>query len=149
MNYSTSIFLINKSVRAVKVSYEPEPGRPDEPKTGALYIFKTFDPTIVPKDLVIIPTDTRWFMTIGRVEEVDVDVDFDSTIQLKWIVGKVDRPSYDTILAKEGEAIAAIRSAEVRRKREELAKNLFADNEELAKLSIVTSAPTLPSPPSS
>lgn len=138
MNYSTAVFLINKSARAVKVSYEPDPARPDEAIPGKTYIFKTLDPTIAVRDFVIIPTDTRWQMTIGRVEEVDVEVDFDAPIQLKWIIGRVDLASHNTVLAQEAQAITSIRSAEIRRKRDELARDLFADNDALRALPIAT-----------
>lgn len=138
MNYSIAVFLINKSARAVKVSYEPDPARPGEAMPSKTYIFKTLDPTVAVRDLVIIPTDTRWQMTVARVEEVDIEVDFDSSIQLKWIIGRVDVAGYNTVLAQETQAITSIRSAEIRRKRDELARDLFADNDALRTLPIAT-----------
>lgn len=147
MNYSTAVFLINKTVRAIRVSYEPDGTRADEAKAGSLAVFKSFDGDLKPKDLVVVPTDTRWRMTVARVEEVDVDVDFDGTTELKWIIGRVDRRAFEDVLVREAEAISAIRSAEVRRKREELAKALFADNDALRNLPIATADRPLPSPP--
>lgn len=136
MNYSTAVFLINKTVRAVTVSYEPSPSDPNVGHNPM--VFKTLDQSIKPKDMVVIPTDTRWKMTMGRVEAVDVDVDFDSPTQIKWLMGNFDKGAYELVLAQEQDAITAIRSAEVRQKREALAKALFADNEGLKSLPIAS-----------
>lgn len=145
MNYSTAIFLVNKDARAVSVSYDRSAdGKGVQPFTP----FKTFDRKLKVGDLVIIPTDTRHLMTVGRVEEVDVEVDFDSGVQMKWLVDAVDTGAYHSILSQEGEAIQAMKSAEQRSKREELARKLLADNPDLEGLSIVTAtAPALAAPP--
>jgi hypothetical protein len=143
MNYSTAILLIDPSVRAVSVSYEIDAnGKGKAP----FYKFKTVDRTIDPGDYVNIPTDTRHGMTAARVEEVDVAVDFESSEQLKWVVGKVDRTGFDAILKREADVIASIRSAEDRARREELAKKLLADNPALAGFSLGDAA-ALPAPP--
>lgn len=145
MNYSTAILLVNKDVRVVGVSYEVLPdGKGVKPYT----LFKTLDQTIRVGDHVTIPTDTRHKMTVGRVEEVDVEIDFDSPTQIGWLVGRVDTAPYEATLSQEGDAIQAIKSAEQRSKREELARKLLADNPSLEGLSIVTgSGPALVAPP--
>ena len=144
MNYSLAIFLINPNVRAIQVSYEPqEPHR--EPK---VYTFKTFDTTITKGDLVTIPTDTRHKATVAKVEAVDVDVDFDSIIDYKWIISKIDLTENTSILAQEGEAIATIRAAEKRKHREELAKSLLANSgADLSNLSILNHGQQALAPP--
>lgn len=144
MNYSTAIFLVNKDVRAVSVSYERDAnGKGIAP----FYTFKTLEPVAV-GDLVVIPTDTRHLMTVARVEETDVEIDYDSGVQLKWLVHKVEVGPYGNILAQEGAAIEQIKSAEKRAKREELAAKLIADNPDLKGLSFVDPAasPALPAP---
>lgn len=145
MNYSTAIFLVNKDVRAVAVSYD----RSSDGKGVAPFTtFKTLDRSVAVGDMVVIPTDTRHMMTVGRVEETDVEIDFDSGVQIKWLIDKVDPTVHAGLVAQEGEAIQAIKSAEARSKREELARKLLADNPDLQGLSIVNAAGSaLPAPP--
>lgn len=121
MNYSTAVFLINDKVRAVQVSYEEPTKNPT--------VFKTLDPAMKVDDLVVVPTHTRHKMTVCKVIATDVDVDFDSKDQMSWIVSKVDRDTYDQILSQEEVAIASVRAAEVKKKREELRSNLAGLNE--------------------
>ena len=144
MNYSTAIFLIRKDIRAVSVSYEVDAeGKGIRP----FVTFKTADHTVAAGDYVIIPTDTRHKMTVARVEEVDLDIDFNSAKQVDWLVGSVDRGVYDEILEREGEAIAAIKSAEKRRLQDELKEKLLADNPDLQMLGTIDITPALPGPP--
>ena len=145
MNYSLAVFLINTSVRAVSVSYEPDPTKPTAGK-APFYTYKTMDASIAPGDLVTIPTNTRWNMTVARVEAVDVDVNFDDNINYKWLFGKIDSAAHDAVLAQETDAIATIRAAEKRRRREELARDLIKNNEELLGLSITNIPSALPAP---
>lgn len=124
MNYSTAIFLVNRDVRAVLVTYEPDiPNQAQQPRT----MFKTMDPTIKVDDYVVVPTNTRHLATVVKVTDVDVEVDYDSTKDVQLIICQVDRSNYNHVLAMEASAIQAIKSAETRKKREELAKNLLAD----------------------
>ena len=131
MNYTTAILLIRKDVRVVTVSYEADPvtGK----AIGTQYSFKTVDPTLEVGDYVVVPTSTRHNATVCRVEAVDVEVDFDSNAQLKWIISKLDKSHYDEIVAKEEEIIVSVKKAEKRRRQEELAEKLIADNPELAE----------------
>ncbi len=133
MNYSMAIFLINNRARAIR-------GRYDQNSTGAkATMFKTLDPEISVDDFVIVETDTRFLMTIVKVEEVNVDVDFDSSETVRWVIGRVDRSNHDLTLTQEQEAISAIKSAELRKKREGLRKAMLADHDdEIKKLPIYT-----------
>lgn len=120
MNYSTAVFLINQKVRAVAVNYEP-----GEKKVT---VFKTLDETIVKDDYVVVPTDTRHKFTVSRVVEADVDVDFDSSEQMAWVVARVDRAAYDRTLRQEEDAVRVVKSAEIRKKREDLAAAMLKDH---------------------
>ena len=126
MNYSTAVFLINKHVRAVVATYE---AGENAPRTT----FKTLDPSIMAGDLVIVPTDTRHKMTVVKIVETDVDVDFDGTATMHWVIGKVDDEPYKKVLAQETSAIATIKSAELRQKRDNLRNALFKDHQETLK----------------
>ncbi len=133
MNYSTAVMLLNPAVRAIACSYEPGP-KGGKPST---YVFKTLDPAIKPGDYVVVPTETRWEMTINRVEEVDVEFDFDSSVQLKWIIDRIDAGGIQKILDEEAKAIEIIKKAENRKKREDLRANVAAlRTEELQNLEL-------------
>lgn len=135
MNYSTAVFLINKNVRAVMCTYEAdETGKPPAKRE----MFKTLDPSIKVNDLVVVPTNTRHHMTVTKVVEVDVEIDFDSTVPVDWLVARVDRAPYDTVLAQEAQAITAIHSAERTRKRNELRDAMLADSAEALKALPIT-----------
>ena len=135
MNYSSAVMLINENIRAVHVVYEPD----QEGKVlQTRYTFKTLDKTIQPGDLVVAPTDTRHNFTVVKVVAVDVEVDFESSVQLKWLAGKVDLTEYEAVVAKESEWIDVLKQSEKRRKREEIKKNMFDiyEDTEFNKLAI-------------
>lgn len=125
MNYSSAVFLINKNVRAIKCTYDAKDKSGTEPQG---YTFKTLDGSIAPDDLVVVPTDTRHGFTVVKVSEVDIDVDLDSTIQLKWIVSKVDKVAYEKTLTDEAQAIKVIRMAEFANKRNALREGMLGAN---------------------
>lgn len=119
MNYSTVVFLINPKARAVQCRFN---------SGGALYTYKTLDPTIKKGDTVVVPSGVAPSgFKIVTVAETDVDVDPENPLQFKWIVGKVDLAAFEAVKAAEAAAIAKIREAETRRKREELAEKLLAN----------------------
>lgn len=122
MNTSTAIFLINPNARAVSCIYEAE-GSKQTP-----YIFKTLDQSIKVNDLVVVPTDTRHNLTVVKVVEVDVDLDIDTPHQIKWVIGKVDLATHNELLELEADALAKIKASQLRKKREQLAKDLLDDH---------------------
>ena len=124
MNYSTAIFLINEHARAVAVCYEPD---------GKRTIFKTLDPEVEVDDLVVVETDTRHGYTVCKVVEVDIDLDMDSQQDVRWIVSRLDTSHHDELRGQETEAIKAIKSAELRKKREDLRNAMFKDHTETLK----------------
>lgn len=135
-NYTKSIFLINQSARPVMVVYD-EVNVPGNKKM----MFKTLDASIKKDDLVVVPTTTRHNMTVCKVIDTDVDVDYDSPEEILWIVQKVDQESYKTIIEQEQVAISVIRKSETKRKRADLAKVFLANNEELASLPLADIKP--------
>lgn len=136
MNYSTAIFLVNDAVRCVEVSYDQVEDRTGKRVPTNLVSFKTLDADLAKDDLVIIPTDTRYGFTVGKVTRVDLDVDFDSPQQMRWVVGKVDTDFIEDVTKQEEKAMAAIRHAEVKTKKQELAEKLHRHNPDLAGLSL-------------
>lgn len=122
MNNSTAVFLINKDVRAVLTIYEAE--TPHSP-TAKRAMFKTLDQTIKAGDFVVVPTETRHKMTVVKVVEVDVEVDFESPVQVGWIIGTVERIDYEETLKRETAFIEAVKAAEKRKKQDELREALL------------------------
>lgn len=128
MNYTTAVMLINRNIRAVKATYEEK---------GPATLFKTLDQTIAVDDLVVVVTDTRHKMTVVKVTEVDVDVDFGSATPVSWVVDRVDPIKHENLINEEARAVSVIKAAELRNKREEMASKLLAlKTDELDKLSI-------------
>lgn len=142
MNYSTAVMLINPNIRAIKTIYKPDAihtngkSQMNEPRV----IYKTLDKDIKKGDLVVVETHTRHGMTAVLVEEVDVDVDFESDIQVCWVVDKVNTGQLKTIQTEEGKWIDALKASEKRRKREEIKKNMLAmyDDAGIEKLAIAS-----------
>ena len=122
MNTSTAIFLINPHARAVNCIYEAE-GSKQTP-----YTFKTLDQNIKVNDMVVVPTDTRHNLTVVKVVEVDVDLDIDAPNQIKWIIGRVDLATHTELLELEADALAKIKASQLRKKREQLTKDLLDDH---------------------
>ena len=142
MNYSTAVMLFNADIRAVRVSYDPND------KIGAdvkSYLFKTLDPNIKEGDFVAIPTDTRHKITIGKVEEVDAEVDFDDATEIKWIVSLVPTKEHESILKDEQQWISEMKKAQNRKKKEDIKKNMVemyqADGSNLDVLAIAGRKP--------
>lgn len=130
MNYSTAIMLVNENIRAVRCVYEPQKTGAPEPKH---YLFKTLDATIEVGDLVVVPSTTRFNRAVVKVLEVDAEVDYDSSVQIEWIVGKLNNADYAAIKKAENEAIDKIKAAEKLRKKKELASKLFEHDAQLLK----------------
>ena len=135
MNYSTALMLINNNIRAIRCTYEPDVENRLSPRT----LFKTLDKSIVVGDFVVVPTNTRHKMTVVQVVEVDADVDFDSDVQVEWIICKVSIADHLQITAEEERAIKSIKDAEKLRKRNGLRDSLLAhESETLKSLPIAT-----------
>lgn len=126
MNYSTAIFLINKHVRGVLATYEDE-------NNAKRTLFKTLDAKLKVGDYVVVPTDTRHKMTVCKVVETDVDVDFDSHLPVQWVITRIEHEPYEALLAQENKAIQVVKSAELRKKRDDLRAAMFADHLETIK----------------
>lgn len=114
MNYSTAVMLINPSIRAVKGQYE-ENGSPET--------FKTIDQDLQIGEMAVVESGTRWNMTTVKISEVDVDVDFDSSKKMGWVVGKVNTDDHEKLKTMEDAAIELIKKGELRKRREDIKKN--------------------------
>src|ERR1035437_9794968 len=116
MNRSTTVFLVNSQVMAVKAVYE------EGAKAG---VFKTFDRDIKKDDLLVVESGTRHGYTTVKVIETNVGIDIqDNTLEVKWVVCKVDLAEYKETLANENEAIEKVKQAEFNKMRRDLMSNL-------------------------
>lgn len=117
-NYSTAIVLVNDKVKLVSCAYELDAN--GKPVSGKTYTFKTFDHTLKEGDLVVVPTETRVGFTVVQVCAVGVELDPYTTIQMKWIVTKVDKDAYTKMLAIEEEGIKVLKEAERAKARKDM-----------------------------
>lgn len=129
MHPSHFILIANPNVLIARCAYnEDKPGVSTD-----LTAFKTLDQSIQPGDYVVIPTNRRHGMTVVRVKSVDPLLKSRYAIKgedkLDWIVAKVDKSAYDTLLKQEGDLIERFAALEVERERQELAKAHLAGAE--------------------
>jgi len=134
MNLTTAIFLVNRDVRGIAVKFGHNMDTTQDIRTA--YTYKSLDQTIKKDDLVIVPSGTGHKFTIARVSDVDVDIDYESSIQYKWIAGKFDPQPYEDLLKKEEKVIEVVRKAEFGRKRKELAAALKESVEGITTLEL-------------
>ena len=128
MNYSSAVMLINANIRAIQTLYQPDTTDSTGRVAGRQVrtLFKTLDPTIAVGDLVIVPSGTRHGFTTNKVEAVDVDVDFENEIEIKWIVDKINLDGYNTTLVEEKKWIDQCKKAEKRDQAQKLKDKMFA-----------------------
>lgn len=131
MDSSKIVFLINDQVRLIRVSYDESHGVPTGSAPGKTYQVKTLDQSVAVDDLVLVETATRHGLTVCKVIEVDLDVDFDDGQPLKWAFQRVDSAAIELIRAQEGEAMKAAARAELKRKRDQLREGIFAEHSEM------------------
>lgn len=137
MNYTTAVMLINPSIRAVRGRYE---------EGGSTEVFKTLDQNLKVDDFAVVESSTRWEMTTVKITEVDVDVDFDSTRNVGWVIQKIDTSAHDDLKKMEASAIDLIKKGELRKRREDIKKNTLdaLSAGEIGKLDIAKlSAPSV------
>lgn len=137
MESSKIVFLLNDQVRAMACTYEEDGPGAMAKRTN----FKTMDETIKAGDFVVVPTTTRHKMTVVKVVETDIDLDFDDPVKIDWIIDVLDLGPHKEMLAKEAEAINAANAAEKRRKREELRASMIANHGEMFKTLQLTTVP--------
>lgn len=134
MDKSRAVFLISDDIRCVMASYEVDHhGKPTSENE-----FKTLDPDIKIGDFVVVETDTRWKMTVCRVEKIDVDPDLDSNEPMRWVVDTVDRRAFNQASKQESDAMTAINQAERRKRRKELREAMALNDEAIKSLPLYT-----------
>lgn len=116
MNLSAAIMLVDKTVRSVRVEYDPD----NKYNNNPMRWFKTIDPDIKDGDLVVVQTNTRYGFTICKVVEIDFPVDFNSSEPWGWIGQKFDKAVFDGVLKIEDGVKARVAKAQENKMRAEL-----------------------------
>ena len=143
-NFSTVIFITNPDdVKAVKCIYEPwpEPRTPaSRPKTQMFKCLVTDDVKV--GDFFVVPSPARNAMSVNEVVETDgVEVDIETTEQISWLICKVDQTDYRHRLALEKNAAERIKSAEKRRRQDEIRAAILKDNPEVQNVVLIDAQP--------
>lgn len=139
MNLSAAIMLVDKTVRPVRVEYDPD----NKYNNNPMFQFKTIDPAIKVGDLVIVQTNTRYGFTICKVVEIDYAVDFHDPRPWGWIGGKFDKEGFDNVLKIEEGVKSRVAKAEENKMRQEIINNMGLgdvsfDDIQLRRLSTAT-----------
>jgi hypothetical protein len=140
MNLNTAIFLYDDNVRAVAVEYEAI----EDNSQRKLAIFKTFDDTLKPGDIVAVPTSTRVGFTACRVVEADHQVDLDTKTPIPWIAGKLNIEAFAKLKDQEQTFLAAMRRVQhdaERKKMREAVGNMAGMEKAIAALPKASDAP--------
>lgn len=138
-NRSKVIFVLNDSVRACLAIFEKDD--PDRNIKIKREMIKTLDPSIKIGDLVNVETGTRHGVSVMKVVDVDVEVNFGDDENVRWVVGKVDMTGFASIVEQENQAISAIRKAELKKERKDLRASLDESyKDEVANLQIANSS---------
>lgn len=147
MNLSAAIMLVNKTVRPVRVEYDPD----NKYNNNPMKVFKTIDPDIKKDDLVIVETHTRHGFTIARVLEVDFAVDFHSSEPWGWIAQRFDKDTFDRVKSVETTVQHRVAKAEENKMRGELKVALGLESEDFSDvdfLKLSKAEPTVEEAPS-
>lgn len=150
MNLSSAIMLFDKSVRPVRVEYDPDNKYNN---MGAMkMVFKTIDPSIKKDDLVVVETTTRHGYTIAKVLEIDFVVDFNSAVEWGWLA-KFDKDAFQGILKVEDGVKQKVAKAQENKMRAEMLETLGMKETDVGDLrsmlagDVQTEAPVLMAPP--
>lgn len=137
MNNKTMIvFLANDTVRALKVAYE----NPDEWAVGTVptQTVKTFDPAIKVGDYVNIVSEARHKISVAKVMEADVTVDFGSNEKVHWVIGVIDPSVHAEIVAQEAELLEAVQEAKLVEEKAKYRKTMNFENIQMDTLAITS-----------
>ncbi len=146
MNLSASVMLVEDSIRPVRVEYDPDIPKNNNPSK----LFKCLDPTVAKGDLVIVTTHTRHKMTVAKVEAIgyeDVPVDFNSAEPWGWVVGPVPSAQHEKILETEKAIIGRVAVANTNKLKSELKAAMGLGNVSFSDLDLKTAGASLPAPP--
>lgn len=127
MHDSLQIFVYNEACRGIRCSYGEKTGPDGKPTDDDISLYKTLDPGISVGHFVLVRTGTRHGMTVVKVEETDVEPNFESNKPVNWIIAVVDDGHVRALEAQEADANSLIKRAHMRKRRAELYNDFMAD----------------------
>lgn len=145
MNLSLASFLVEPNCRAVRVEYDPDHTYKNDHLRCRTY--KTLDGSIKVDDLVVVPTETRHGFTVVKVKDIGFRVNYDSSDEYKWIVGKVDAAAYKSLLTADKAVVEKVGLIEENKKKRELMEAMGLTGEAVASLTysaVPAAAPAQP-----
>ena len=162
-NYSTAVFLIDPTVRAIAVTYEEidfknnlskQKGyKSDYLAGGSLpagaQVMKTRDTEIKVGDFVIMPTGTRHQMTVCKVVAVDIPIGTDFSEEVQWVIATIDTAPFDALREWEAGVIDKIRESRARAAQQKLREEMLGSMGDVDLPALAFSPPvsTAPTPP--
>lgn len=121
-NFSRLITLFNEDIIVIEAVYESLEEKPNQQR----YQFKTLDHALEVGDLINVPADTtRHGVTTVKIVEVGVEIDLDSSNELRWVIDKVNLKEHEHIIEEEKKWITAYKKSEDRKRKEEMKKNMI------------------------
>jgi hypothetical protein len=94
---------------------------------------------------VVIETNTRWGLTVGRVEEVDCLVNYSNPEEMRWALA-FDHTTFKTLKEEEQKLTQVVAKAEEQDAREQLRRKMMASNPNFGGLTLIGNDTQKPSP---
>lgn len=114
MNHTLSALLLSEEVLMVGCQFVEH---------GKVYNYKTMDKNLKVGDLVTVQCTGRehnYDVAIVKVVEVDVEPDFHTHHEFKWVIGKVDMEGLKDLLQQEKDAVNQVKKLERTAKRKQI-----------------------------
>ena len=125
MNRSTTVFLVDNTVKAFTAIYED--GHKAE-------YFKTFIADVKKDDLMVVESGTRHGFTVVKVIDPTAVVDIkDTNVIVKWAVSRLDLTEHREIVKQEADAVEKVKAAEFNKMRKDLIDNMVGPDAEALK----------------
>lgn len=140
-NLNHLVSLLQEGYTTVAVAFSADRSAPVQPQDGSirapwaqdrayppnagekLYTYKCQFKDVKVGDLVIVPPSSEGKLpSIATVREVhsEPQLNFESGVEYKWLVGIVDTQAYADIIEKEKKMMSVLREAEKQKQRKEL-----------------------------
>lgn len=114
-NHTQFILVVSEKVKVAKVSWSKE-----EEEKGVFKFYKYLDDlNLQPDDKVVIQTNSRWGLAVGKVIETDNEHELSPSAEIDWIVDRIDTESYEDMLDTEKNIIKQAAKARKQKEREE------------------------------
>lgn len=126
LNKSLAVFLVDESVRAIKVAFGT---------AGKFYTYKTTDKSIKVGDFVLVNTQRGYSVVEVKYVDIQNTLDFeDTSIEYTWIVQKLDLTDYQEKMKREVQLQESINHLVFQGKKQQMLEVLKKSNVDLKQL---------------